>query len=82
MANKKWFQKAVNSKPPYSLGGWKKTQAPTTRRREALSSRPKSWSLSRRRLSAGRALIALANVTKDQPTKTKARADAKYFFRK
>lgn len=78
--NKNWFQKAVMEKPPYSLGGWSKTQSALTRRRKALSSRPKSWSLYRKRLSAGRALIALSNVTQDKPTKRLARQDANYFF--
>ena len=76
----KWFQKAVNARPPNSLGGWKKTQSPATRRAHALASRPKTWTLAHRRLSAGRALLALANVTRDAETKRKARADAKYFF--
>ena len=38
---KKWFEKAVAEKPPYTLGGWKKTQSNEVRRRNALSSRPK-----------------------------------------
>lgn len=82
MKTKKWFKKAVRKKPPYSLGGWKKTQSASTRRKKALSSRPKGWSLRNRYLSAGRALIALSNVTKDKPTKRIARVDAKYFFGK
>ena len=78
---KKWFRKAVMDKPPYKLG-WKKNQSSATRRRNALSSRPKNWTLKNRYRSAGQALNALANVTKDKPTATKARADAKYFFNK
>jgi len=78
---KKWFRKAVRKKPPYHLG-WKKTQSTATRRRKAIASRPKSWSLKKRRTSAGRALTALANVTKDKRTKTLARRDASYFFKK
>lgn len=78
----KWFKKAVMKKPPYSLGGWKKNQSPSVRRAKALASRPKSWSLKKRRLSAGRALIALANVTRDSRTEMAARADARYFFAK
>lgn len=78
----KWFQKAVGKKPPYTLGGWAKSKPPAARRRAALSSRPSNWSLGKRRLSAGRALIALANVTRDRATEKKARLDAKYFFRK
>jgi len=78
---KKWFTKAVRDKPPYTLG-WKKTQSTNTRRRNALASRPKNWSLDKKRLSAGRALIALANVTKDKKTEELAKRDATYFFRK
>ena len=78
---KKWFKKAVRKKPPYDLGGWSKTQSAATRRRLALASRPKNWSLNNRRLSAGRALQALANVTKDPATKRAAESDARYFFR-
>lgn len=77
-----WFKKAVEANPPNNLGGWSKKKSASARRRLALSSRPKNWSLKRRRLSAGRALIAISNVTKDKPTKKTARADAKYFFRK
>lgn len=78
----KWFQKAIRAKPPYTLGGWKKTKGASSRRRAALGSRPKSWSLKKRRLSAGRALLALANVTRDGATKKRAKVDAAYFFRK
>lgn len=77
---KRWFGKAIMDKPPYTLG-WKKTQSTSTRRSAALSSRPKSWSLDRRRLSAARALTALANVTKDKRTKELARRDAGYFYK-
>jgi len=79
---RKWFKKAVMSKPPYTLGGWSKGLPPDVRRRRALASRPKNWSLERRRLSAGRALQALANVTKDKRTKEIAQRDARYFFKK
>ncbi len=79
--SKKWFKRAVNKAPPYNLGGWKKNQSNSTRRRNALSSRPKSWSLRRKRRSTGQALISLSNVTKDKSTKNKARQDAHYFFR-
>ena len=51
------------------------------RRAKALASRPKNWTLKKRKLSAGRALIALANVTKDKKTKQLAKKDAKYFFK-
>ena len=77
-----WFMNAVNDKPPYNLGGWKKSLSEVTRRRKALGSRPKSWSLYRRYLSAARALQALANVTRDNATKMKAKADARYFYDK
>jgi len=80
VAKEKWYKKAVIEKPPYTLGGWKKTQSRATRRRLALASRPKNWTARHRRLSAGRALLALANVTKDNPTKEVAKADATYFF--
>ena len=77
---RKWFQEAVRKKPPYDLGGWSKNQSPETRRRLALASRDKRLSLHDRRLSAARALQALANVTKDPATKRAAQADANYFF--
>lgn len=77
---KKWFQKAVMSSPPYSLGGWSKYQSDIIRRRKALSSRSKKLNIKKRRLSAGRALLALSNVTKDARTKQLARRDAIYFF--
>ena len=76
---KKWFRKAVMEKPPYRLG-WKKTQPTKVRRAKALASRPKNWSLRRRRRSAAQALIALSNVNKDKRTKELARRDARYFY--
>lgn len=78
---KKWFKKAVMKRPPYNLGGWSKSQSADTRRAHAIASRPKNWSLHNRRLSAARALQALANVTRDKQTKKIARLDARYFFR-
>jgi len=78
---KKWFRKAVMKKPPYHLD-WKKTQSTKVRRANAIASRPSNWTLKKRKLSAGRALIALANVTKDKKTERLARRDASYFFRK
>ena len=77
----KWFKKAVRKKPPYSLGGWSKTQAKDIRRRHALNSRPKGWTLNHKRLSAARALMAIANVTKDKQTRIVAMRDARYFFK-
>lgn len=82
MAKKKWFKKAVEEKPPYTLGGWRKTQAAETRRKKALASRPKNWLLKKRYISAARALQALANVTEDSATEKKAIMDAKFFFKK
>lgn len=79
--SKNWFQKAVNAKVPYSLGGWSKSQSTETRRKEALASRPKNWTLDHKDLSAGRALLALANVTKDKATKKVAKMDSEYFFK-
>ncbi len=76
----KWFQKAVKDKPPYNLGGWRKSLKSTTRRTYALQSRPKNWKLSTRYLSVARALTALANVTQDSRTRVLARSDAKYFY--
>lgn len=79
---KKWFKEAVEARPPDSLGGWRKNLSAKIRRRRALASRPRSWSPRKRYLSAGRALIALGNVTTDAETRKKAYADAHYFFRK
>ena len=42
-----------------------KSQPARIRRRKVLSSRPKLWSLKKRYLSAGRALQALVNVTRN-----------------
>jgi hypothetical protein len=62
--------------------GWKKTQPFDTRYLKALSATNKSMSLHKRYVQAGRRLNELANVTTDAQTKKKARADAKYFFKK
>lgn len=78
----KWFKEAVEKKPPYTLGGWKKSQSANVRRRKALSSRPKNWNRDTRYRSAGRGLVALANVTRDKRTEELARQDARYFFNK
>lgn len=53
---------------------WRKDSSQAQRRRVALSSRKGDL------LATARSLNALANVTQDAGTKTKARADAKYFF--
>lgn len=76
----KWFKRAVTARPPNSLGGWSKGLPPAVRRRRALASRPSNWRLSTRRLSAGRALMALANVTRDKQTREVAARDARHFF--
>lgn len=80
MSKKKWLTKAVREKPPCTLG-WRKTQSTGVRRRNALESRPKNWTLHKRRLSTARALTALANVTTDKRTKELARRDAEYFYK-
>ena len=71
---KKWYK-------PKTHSGWSKDQSPSVRRAHLIASTPKNWSLHKRRLSAGRKIQALANITKDKTTEIKARADAKYFFR-
>jgi len=79
---RKWFKRAVYEKPPYDLGGWSKSLPASTRRRRALASRPKNWTLAHRYLSTARALQALANVTRDPATRKAALADAKYFLKR
>ena len=75
MNKKLWFK-------PHDETGWSKTQSPEVRRRHLLSATDKRKSLRKRYLEAGRKALALANVTKDKTTKTKARSDAEYFFKK
>ena len=79
---RKWYKKAVYARAPYNLGGWSKSLPANIRRRRALGSRPKNWTIKHRYLSAGRALQALANITKDKRTKELAATDARYFFKK
>lgn len=67
MPKKLWFQ-------PGKKLGWSKEQGQTTRRRIALKNREGNL------LKTARALMALANVTRDKETARKARADALYFF--
>jgi len=55
---------------------WSKEDGQSKRRRAALASRRGNY------LKTGRALQSLANVTQDRETKSKASADAKYFFMK
>jgi hypothetical protein len=71
----RWFK-------PKKHSGWKKTQSSTTRRRNLMATTDKRKSMHDRYLEAGRRIQALANVSQDSPTEKKARADAKYFFRK
>ena len=78
---KKWYKSAINERSPNTLGGWSKGLPALKRRRYALNSRPKNWKLNTKRLSVGRALQALANVTKDKQTKKVAELDAQYFFK-
>jgi hypothetical protein len=60
---------------PKVHSGWHKNDSATTRRRKALHAHKGS------KLATGRALQALANVTKDKVTAEKAALDARYFFR-
>lgn len=55
---------------------WSKDDGQTTRRANALKSRRGNY------LKAARALQALANVTRDEETARKAKADARYFYMK
>jgi hypothetical protein len=63
----KWYKPKVHS-------GWSKDLTPIGRRR-------KVYKAHKTYLSTAKSLQALANITKDKPTKTKATADAKYFYR-
>jgi hypothetical protein len=54
---------------------WSKSDGQTTRRDAALKSRRGNF------LKAARALMALANVTRDTETARKARSDSLYFYR-
>lgn len=56
--------------------GWSKDDGQIKRRRAALASRHGNY------LKTARALLALANVTRDPETQRKAMADANYFFKK
>jgi hypothetical protein len=71
----KWFK-------PRKHTGWDKDQSAATRRKHLMASTPKSFSLHRRRLQAGRRAQALANVTRDKKTEKLAKQDAEYFFKK
>ncbi len=56
--------------------GWTKDMAASTRRSKALRAHKGN------KLSTARALQALANVTTDRETASKAKADARFFFTK
>lgn len=71
----KWFN-------PKKHSGWKKDLKPSTRRSKLLRSTDKRLSMPSRYVQAGRKAMALANVTKDEATARKSRADATYFFKK
>jgi len=64
----RWFQ-------PGKTLGWHKGDTQSQRRRTALTSRRGNY------LKTAKALNSLANVTRDDETQRKARADAKYFFK-
>jgi len=76
----RWFRRAVEDKPPFSAGGWKKSEAAETRRLRLVRSCPKNWTAEHKYRRCGRAMQALANVTKDPAAKKAARADAEFFF--
>jgi hypothetical protein len=65
---KKWFT-------PGRSTGWSKDDSEAVRRRSVLKARRGNP------LKAGRALMALANVTRDEKTAKRARSDALYFFK-
>ena len=68
--NVKWFTKAKKTHT-----GWQKEQSPEVRRARLLKSHKGDY------LASARSIQAVANVTKDSATRSKARADAKYLFR-
>ena len=74
-ASKHWFDPKVKT-------GWRKSQTSATRRRKLLDATDKRRSMRDRYIEAGRMAQALANVTTDGPTKTKATSDAQHFFKK
>ena len=63
----KWYNPTIKS-------GWSKTDSQVTRRKKALKAHKGDY------LSTAYSLQSLANVTKDEQTKTKAISDAKHFF--
>ncbi|MFQ5798462.1 MAG: hypothetical protein ACE5H0_07195 [Bacteroidota bacterium] len=74
----KWY------KPKRKLAGWKSSQKKATRMqhlRTAQKQRGRGKITRKSKVSTGRALQALSNVTKDKKTKQTARADAKTLFK-
>jgi len=75
-AVEKWF------KPKGTLSGWSKDQSAATRHRhllEAMRKRARGRTPGHKAaLSVFRALLALANVTRDEETARVARADARW----
>jgi hypothetical protein len=69
MAKERWFEAGKKT-------GWKKSDSTDKRRRTILKSRNGD------ELKAGRALLALSNVTRDKATRKLAHLDANYFFMK
>lgn len=65
----KWYHPKVHT-------GWDKNMTILGRRRKVIMAHKGNY------LSAGRAMLALSNVTKDSATARKSRADANYFFKK
>jgi len=80
MTKRIWFAEAVEKGPTKDLDDWSKHLPQEKRLSEAIKSRPTQWSRDKKYVSAGRALTALANVTKDPATKRAARSDAKVLF--
>ena len=72
MARDKWYQEATKGSKPL---GWRKSMSQRERIRVALKARRGDV------LATARALNALANVTADNETKRKARADASYLYK-
>ena len=76
MTNKeKWFH-------PRRESGWKKTMNPKTRRDILYTATDRKLSQYERNIQAGRMIQSLANVTKDNETKKRAKGDSNYFFNK
>lgn len=74
MQRERWYD-------PQKHTGWRKSQAPNTRRSKLMASTDRRMTMHNRHLQAGRRAQALANVTKDKETERKARSDAKHFYK-